>query len=108
MWVDPGWLTQHGVREWTELPLWRTRAGVWRVNSSHAQAAGLRCRPLRQTIADTMRSIKPDIEVLYMSGYAQPVLTSRGALHRNEHLIEKPFSAAKLIARAAQIINSRR
>lgn len=53
VWVDPDWLAQQGVGEWTELPLWRTRAGVWQVDSSRAQAAGLQCRPLRETIADT-------------------------------------------------------
>lgn len=53
VWVDPEWLRQQGVAEWTELPLWRTRAGVWEVDSSRAAAAGLTCRPLRATVADT-------------------------------------------------------
>lgn len=53
VWVDPDWLAQQGVGEWTELPLWRTRAGVWRVDSTRAHGAGLVCRSLRETIADT-------------------------------------------------------
>lgn len=53
VWVDSTWLAQQGVREWTELPLWRSTAGVWNVDSSRAQAAGLTCRPLRDTVADT-------------------------------------------------------
>jgi 2'-hydroxyisoflavone reductase len=36
-----------------ELPLWRTYAGVWAVDSSRAQAAGLSARPLSDTVADT-------------------------------------------------------
>lgn len=53
VWVDPGWLSQHGVSQWTELPLWRTRPGVWRVDNTRAEKAGLRCRPLPETVADT-------------------------------------------------------
>ena len=56
-------------------------------------------------VAEKLLFLKPDTEVLYMSGYAQPVLTSRGALSRDAHLIEKPFSSAKLIAQVAHLIN---
>jgi PAS domain S-box-containing protein len=60
---------------------------------------------LGKEVAEKMLLIKPDIEVLYMSGYAQPVLASQGRLDRDVHLIEKPFSAATLIAKAGQILN---
>lgn len=53
VWVDPDWLIAQGVEQWTELPLWRTRPGVWAVDSRRASAAGLHCRPLRDTVADT-------------------------------------------------------
>ncbi|MFE5689115.1 NAD-dependent epimerase/dehydratase family protein, partial [Streptomyces sp. NPDC056512] len=52
-WAPDELLTAHGVREWTELPLWRTAQGTWAVDSTRAQAAGLVCRPLAQTVADT-------------------------------------------------------
>ncbi|MGP4051684.1 NAD-dependent epimerase/dehydratase family protein [Streptomyces sp. 2A115] len=52
-WVQPEILAEKGVAQWTELPLWRTHAGVWSVDSSRAAAAGLRCRPITETIRDT-------------------------------------------------------
>jgi nucleoside-diphosphate-sugar epimerase len=52
-WVQPDVLADHGVAQWTELPLWRTHAGVWAVDSSRAVAAGLSCRPVVETIRDT-------------------------------------------------------
>ncbi len=52
-WVDEMWLAAQGVRQWTELPLWRVAAGTWAVDHSSAQAAGLVCRRLRETVADT-------------------------------------------------------
>jgi nucleoside-diphosphate-sugar epimerase len=55
VWVDPALLTEQGVKQWTELPLWRTHAGVWAVDSSAAVAAGLECRPITDTVRDTWR-----------------------------------------------------
>lgn len=59
VWAGDEFLVQHGVRQWTELPLWRTNRGVWRVRST-AHAAGLRCRPLAETVADTWAWLQAD------------------------------------------------
>ncbi|MEU6323195.1 NAD-dependent epimerase/dehydratase family protein [Streptomyces sp. NPDC047009] len=53
IWADPSALSHHGVKQWTELPLWRTHAGVWAVDSQRAVEEGLRCRPIAETIRDT-------------------------------------------------------
>lgn len=53
VWVPDALLMALGVRQWSELPLWRTHPGVWQVDSTAAQAAGLRCRPLLDTAAAT-------------------------------------------------------
>lgn len=53
-WVtDEQWLVEQGVRQWTELPLWRTYKGAWAVESSLARAAGFGSRPIRDTVSDT-------------------------------------------------------
>ncbi|WP_030895859.1 NAD-dependent epimerase/dehydratase family protein [Streptomyces sp. NRRL F-5053] len=54
-WAPGDLLTAHQVKQWTELPLWRTHAGTWSIDSAKAQAAGLRCRPLAETVAATWR-----------------------------------------------------
>ncbi|WP_432062780.1 NAD-dependent epimerase/dehydratase family protein [Streptomyces sp. S1] len=53
VWAPDKLLLDHDVQQWTELPLWRTHEGVWKVESTRAQAAGLECRPLAETVADT-------------------------------------------------------
>ncbi|SRR6266540_1729847 len=53
VWVDDEFLLQHEVQQWTEIPLWRTYAGTWGVAADRARAAGLRCRPLGETVRDT-------------------------------------------------------
>lgn len=54
--VDGEWLSAQGVEAWTEVPLWISVAegpSVWAHDNSPAQAAGLRWRPLADTVADT-------------------------------------------------------
>jgi signal transduction histidine kinase/CheY-like chemotaxis protein len=60
---------------------------------------------LGKEVAERIIHLRPDIEVLFMSGYAQPVLASEGRLDRDVNLIEKPFTAAALIEKAGRILN---
>ncbi|MFI1869434.1 NAD-dependent epimerase/dehydratase family protein [Streptomyces jumonjinensis] len=60
VWVEPGVLAEQAVEQWTELPLWRTHAGVWSVDSRRAVSAGLRCRPVADTIRDTWAWLAAD------------------------------------------------
>jgi len=53
VWVDDEFLVEHGVRQWTEIPLWRVHEGTWNVDATMASAAGLTCRPLAETVGDT-------------------------------------------------------
>ena len=53
VWVADDWLESQDVTPWSEIPLWRTTAGAWNVSSERAQAAGLTCRPLPETVAGT-------------------------------------------------------
>ena len=60
---------------------------------------------LGKEVAEKIRRARPDIEVLFMSGYAQPILASQGRLDCGVNLIEKPFSAAAIIEKAGRILN---
>ncbi|MET8140409.1 NAD-dependent epimerase/dehydratase family protein [Sphaerisporangium sp. NPDC005288] len=64
-WVPDDILIRKGVRQWSEIPLWRSFPGVWQVDSSSAYAHGLICRPLSATVADTwkwlLRSAGPQV-----------------------------------------------
>jgi len=52
-WVADSWLAAQDVEEWTEIPLWSTAPSVFLSDSAPAVAAGLRCRPVLGTVADT-------------------------------------------------------
>lgn len=55
-WVDEQFLLDHDVAAWTELPIWITEKGflgMLKADVSRAQKAGLKHRPLIDTIRDT-------------------------------------------------------
>lgn len=56
-WMEPEAVLAAGIEPWTELPIWippeHEFAGMHAADVKRAHAAGLRCRPLRETVADT-------------------------------------------------------
>jgi hypothetical protein len=56
-WVDEAVLLARGVRPWIDLPLWLDRDNAWvaLTRCDRAHEAGLRTRPLAQTMRDTAR-----------------------------------------------------
>ncbi len=62
---------------------------------------------LGKDVAEQVRAVRPEVDVLFMSGYAQPVLTSQGRIDPDVALVEKPFSEADLLAKAGEVLNSR-
>jgi PAS domain S-box-containing protein len=50
-------------------------------------------------VAARVHALRPGVPVLYMSGYAQPVLTENGTLQEGVIIIEKPFTRRDLLDR---------
>jgi len=68
VWASEAFLLQQGVTPWTELPLWvrRDRDDLAGLDSTKTQGAGLRLRPLAQTVSDTLewdRTRPKDLEL---------------------------------------------
>jgi 2'-hydroxyisoflavone reductase len=94
VWVDDQFLLDHGVLQWTEIPLWRVHEGTWDMDTTIAEAAGLTCRPLAETVRDTG---------VWMGGGGGPAPYGRQAQHglsseRERQLLEL---WAKLLATTA-------
>jgi PAS domain S-box-containing protein len=62
---------------------------------------------LGKQVAEHVQRSRPRIKVLYMSGYAKPVLASQGSLEAGVILLEKPFSEADLLDKVADTLISR-
>ncbi|WP_433828852.1 ATP-binding protein [Actinoplanes sp. CA-015351] len=52
---------------------------------------------LGNELAERLTGVRPGTRVLYMSGYAHPVLASEGTLQEGVTLLEKPFTATDLL-----------
>ncbi|WP_381799275.1 SDR family oxidoreductase [Streptomyces niveus] len=89
-WTDPDAILAAGVEPWTDLPVWLPRGEVHdmmhRGDVSKALAAGLRCRPARETVLDTwawLRSIggtapqRPDRPSLGLAPEVEAALLGR-------------------------------
>jgi DNA-binding NtrC family response regulator len=61
---------------------------------------------LGKDVADRALVLRPGLRVLYMSGYAQPVLTSQGTLQPGVALIEKPFSQDDLLMMVRAVLDT--
>jgi two-component system cell cycle sensor histidine kinase/response regulator CckA len=62
-------------------------------------------RMLGKELASEIIQLRPTIRVLYMSGYAQPVLASQGTLDPGVTLVEKPFSETALLDRIRTVLD---
>jgi 2'-hydroxyisoflavone reductase len=69
VWADQDFLSEQGVQEWTDLPLWiratSDMVGFSAINIDRALGAGLSLRPLASTVADTLawsRTLPSDAE----------------------------------------------
>lgn len=57
VWVSPEVIEEAGISPWIELPIWLPRddeyGGMHDADVSAAHSAGLACRPMQETVADT-------------------------------------------------------
>lgn len=56
-------------------------------------------------LATKLSAMRPDVKVLYASGYAEDVIARHGALDASESFIAKPYSPAVLAARVREILD---
>jgi PAS domain S-box-containing protein len=59
---------------------------------------------LGKEVAQRVRGLRPHTRVLFMSGYAQPVLASQGTLDPGVALIEKPFTEPQLLEKIRDVL----
>jgi CheY-like chemotaxis protein len=60
---------------------------------------------LGNEVAARVQRIRPDLPVVYMSGYAQPVLTENGTLPAGVTIVEKPFTSRELLDRIHTVLH---
>ena len=61
---------------------------------------------LGNEVAAQVRAVPPGLPILYMSGYAQPILDTQGALDPHTELLETPFTEQALLTRVRQALDN--
>jgi PAS domain S-box-containing protein len=59
---------------------------------------------LGKEAAEKIQQDRPGIRVLYMSGYAQPILASQGRLDPDVTLLDKPFTERELLNKVNEVL----
>jgi two-component system cell cycle sensor histidine kinase/response regulator CckA len=57
-------------------------------------------------LAERMVAGRPDLKVLYITGYAEEAIERQGALSAGGSLLQKPFTAHQLASRVSQALAS--
>jgi CheY-like chemotaxis protein len=95
---------------------------VLEANSAEAALALLRHRPdidllftdivMPQTngrkLADAARALRPDLPVIYTTGYTRNAVVHNGVVDAGVHLIGKPFTIEQLAAKVREVLDSAR
>jgi two-component system cell cycle sensor histidine kinase/response regulator CckA len=61
---------------------------------------------LGKEVAEKIRHTRPDMQVLYMSGYVQPFLAAQGRLDPGVTLLDKPFTERELLDKVNSVLTS--
>jgi two-component SAPR family response regulator len=59
-----------------------------------------------KAVIEEVRRIKPDIKILFTSGYAEDYLLTRGMIERGISLIRKPMSTNGLLQKVRTVLDS--
>ncbi|MCD5993771.1 response regulator [Pseudomonas sp. CDFA 602] len=56
-------------------------------------------------VADAARAVRPDLKILFVTGYAENAVLAHNTLEPGMHVLPKPFSIAVLAARVNELLN---
>jgi two-component system cell cycle sensor histidine kinase/response regulator CckA len=59
-------------------------------------------------LAERLSAMRPEVEVLFMSGYTDDEILRRGLLERGQRLLQKPFTATALAHEVRSLLDAKR
>jgi DNA-binding response OmpR family regulator len=57
-------------------------------------------------LADRLAALRPDLRVLFVSGYPHDSLEGGGLIDRRRNFLAKPFSASELLGRVRMLLSA--
>jgi PAS domain S-box-containing protein len=60
-----------------------------------------------RVLAERLQTLRPEMSVLYMSGYTDDTIVRHGVLDANMHFLQKPFTGASLSEKVRAVLDAR-
>ena len=81
-WVPSDFILKHEIQPWSELPIWISpdMYGFYGFDTRKAIAAGLKCRPISETVNDTWLSISTEVQPELPAGRIAPGISKEKEL----------------------------
>jgi CheY-like chemotaxis protein len=57
-------------------------------------------------VADAARTLRPDLKVLFITGYAENALMGNGNLEKGMHVLAKPFEVERLATKIRELVKN--
>ncbi len=83
------------------LSILRAHAGEVHLLLTDVVLPGLNGRQLYELASE----LRPDLSVIYMSGYTDNVIAHRGVLHKGINFLEKPFTMEALLTKVREVLD---
>ena len=58
-------------------------------------------------LAENLRLARPEVKILYMSGYTHDLVTQQGILETGSELLHKPFAINALLAKVRDVLDDK-
>jgi PAS domain S-box-containing protein len=58
-------------------------------------------------LADQLKKSRPEVKVIFISGYTEEILSQRGIINSSVNLIEKPFESDHLVRRVRKVLDDK-
>ena len=58
-----------------------------------------------RALAEQLHATRPDMKVLFMSGYTEDAVVRHGILHEQVNFLQKPYSPLALARKVREVLN---
>ncbi len=99
---DLGYLVLQADRGSAALEILQSKAAIDLLVTDVGLPGGMNGRQ----VADAARAVRPDLKILFVTGYAENAALAHDTLEPGMYVLPKPFSIAALTGRVTELLNS--
>lgn len=99
---DLGYLVLQADRGSAALEILQSKAAIDLLVTDVGLPGGMNGRQ----VADAARAVRPDLKILFVTGYAENAALAHDTLEPGMYVLPKPFSIAALTGRVTELLDS--